>query len=381
MLAEVPLAELFSVCDAAVLPGSLISVEPFSWSPLRLMDVAIIGATGSCGRQVAAQLIERSLLPETATVHLIGHAGSAHESELWGLRADVRDAFADRAPDIQIGTDVAATRADVVVMMAGATVTRETSDRAALADTNRRIFAEAAEAVGRMSDDVTVVVQSNPVELAIDTFSRHVPRHRLIGAAAWSDSLRFRRELAAELGIRRPMVTAQMWGQHGDYLVPIWSRVHARGVSEQQLADVIGAARDGRTLDGLPGEIADCRSRALKRVNDGDIRGAYDFIQSRPADIRAAVKPFFTHFTAGRTTELATAHAVVDILGFLAHGQQIAIPAQVMVDGEFDDLRGPLAVPVLLDPMGWSRIVEEVIADDEREALKRASAAIHEVIS
>lgn len=52
-----------------------------------------------------------------------------------------------------------------------------------------------------------------------------------------------------------------------------------------------------------------------------------------------------------------------------------------MVDGEFDDLRGPLAVPVLLDPMGWSRIVEEVIADDEREALKRASAAIREVIS
>ncbi len=340
------------------------------------MDVAIIGATGSCGRQVAAQLIERSLLPETVTVHLIGHAGGAHESELWGLRADLHDAFADQAPKIKIGTDVAATGADVVVMMAGATVTRETSDRAALAETNRRIFGEAAESVGRMGNDVMVIVQSNPVESAIHAFGSIVPRHKLLAAAAWSDSLRFRRELAADLGIRRPMVNAQMWGQHGDHLVPIWSRIHARGVSAQQLADVIGAAREGRDLVDLSHEIPEARTRALSLITDGDVRGAYDFIQAQPADVRAAIKPFFTHFTAGRTTELATAHAVVDMVGFLAHGQQIAIPAQVILDGEMGGLRGPLAVPVLLDPMGWSQVVDEEIADDERAALIAASAAI-----
>lgn len=340
------------------------------------MDVAILGATGSCGRQVAAQLIERSLLPETVTVHLIGHAGGAHESELWGLRADLRDAFADQAPQIEIGTDVSTTGADVVVMMAGATVTRDTQDRAALAATNRRIFAEAAEAVGRMPDPVTVIVQSNPVELAVAAFAHYLPRERIIGAAAWSDSLRFRREIARDLGIRRPMVNAQMWGQHGDHLVPIWSRIHARGVSDQQLADAIGAAREGRSLANLPEEIPAVRARALQLINDDDVPGAYRFIESQPADLRAAVKPFFTHFTAGRTTELATAHAVVDILGFLAHGQQIAIPAQVMLEGEMSGLAGPLAVPVLIDPMGWSQVVDEDIAADERAALHVAAEQI-----
>lgn len=342
------------------------------------MDVAILGATGSCGRQVAAQLIERSLLPETVHLHLIGHAGGAHESELWGLRADLNDAFADRAPKISIGTDVSTTDADVVVMMAGATVTRETTDRAALAATNQRIFAESAEAVGRMSGRVTVIVQSNPVELALAAFTKYLPREQVIGAAAWSDSLRFRRELARDLGIRRPMVNAQMWGQHGDHLVPIWSRIHARGVSEQKLADVIGAARAGRALADLPSEIAEAKGRALALINADDIRGAYDFIQEQPPDIRAAIKPFFTHFTAGRTTELATAHAVVDVLGFLAHGQQIALPAQVLLDGEMGGLLGPLAVPVLLDPMGWSQVVDEEIAADERKALESACAAISE---
>lgn len=71
------------------------------------MNVAIVGATGSCGRQVAAQMVERSLLSEDANLHLVGHAGGAHESELWGLRADLYDAFADAAPTIHVGTDVA----------------------------------------------------------------------------------------------------------------------------------------------------------------------------------------------------------------------------------------------------------------------------------
>ena len=41
------------------------------------MNVAIVGATGSCGRQVAAQMVERSLLSEDANLHLVGHAGGS----------------------------------------------------------------------------------------------------------------------------------------------------------------------------------------------------------------------------------------------------------------------------------------------------------------
>ena len=342
------------------------------------MDIAILGATGSCGRQVAAQLLERAVLPETATLHLIGHEGGPHQSELWGLRADLQDAFADKAPKVVIGTDVATSGADLVVMMAGATVTRETKDRAALAETNRRIFEAAASAVGQMPNPVTVVVQSNPIELAVQAFTQWLPRQRVIGAAAWSDSLRFRRELARDLGLRRPAVTAQMWGQHGDHLVPIWSRISARGVSDQMLADVVGVAREGRKLAQLPDEIRAARSEMLKLVYAEDVAGAYEFIEGHPPDIRAAVKPFFTHFTAGRTTELATAHAVVDVVEFLAHGHQVVIPAQIVLAGEIDDLTGPLAVPVVADTMGWSMAVTEEIEDDERSALLAASCAINE---
>ena len=69
------------------------------------MRLAIIGATGSCGCQVAAQLLDRGILPAEDSLHLIGHAGGAHGSELWGLRADPLDAFSDHAPHIEVGAD------------------------------------------------------------------------------------------------------------------------------------------------------------------------------------------------------------------------------------------------------------------------------------
>lgn len=340
------------------------------------MDVAIIGATGSCGRQVAAQMLERHILPQSATLHLIGHAGGRHRTELWGLRADLRDAFADRSPNIEVGTSVAASRAGLVVMIAGATLPKGASDRAVLAEINRQIFVEVAEDLGRMTNEVTVVVQSNPIELAIEILGEQIPRHRILGAAAWSDSLRFRRELAADLGIARPLVQAEMWGQHGDHLVPMWSLVQARSLSDQHLADVIGAARQDRLLADLPAEIRSARNSALALIESNDVEGSYAYIQQQPPDVRAAIKPFFVHFTAGRTTELATAHAVVDVAEIILEGERRAIPAQVRLAGEHWNISGIAAVSVLAGQQGWSQVIAQDIAEDERLALAEAATSI-----
>jgi malate dehydrogenase len=340
------------------------------------MKLAIIGATGSCGRQVAAQLLQREIIPPDGELHLIGHAGGAHEMELWGLRADLHDAFADRAPRIEVGTNVAESNADIVVMMAGATITSLASDRSQLASLNQKIFEESAADVARLNVEPIVIVQSNPVELAMHFFSDVVSRHRILGAAAWSDSLRFRREIAADLGVTRPQVDAEMWGQHGDHLVPMWSTIHVRGVEQSRIDDLVGRATQDRTLADLPGEIRAARAHALSLIERGDVPAAYAFVQAQLPDVRAAIKPFFTHFTAGRTTELATAHAVTDVVGFIGSGVKMAIPAQVLLDGEWSGLHGPVAVPVLTDPTGWSQVVPEEISSEEQAALVAAASAI-----
>ena len=100
------------------------------------ISVAIIGATGACGRQLAVQLLDREMMHVDSTLQLVGHHGGAGEHEMHGIRADLRDAFADGAPRIELIEDAAAITADIVVMLAGTTLStdpRSNPDRVALA--------------------------------------------------------------------------------------------------------------------------------------------------------------------------------------------------------------------------------------------------------
>ena len=66
------------------------------------MNVAVIGAAGGCGRQLAVQLLDRHILPQSARLQLVGHRGGRSEDELWGLLSDLEDAFGDSAPTIEL---------------------------------------------------------------------------------------------------------------------------------------------------------------------------------------------------------------------------------------------------------------------------------------
>ncbi|MEX0768426.1 MAG: hypothetical protein WD029_08145, partial [Microthrixaceae bacterium] len=202
------------------------------------MDVAIVGAGGACGRQVAMQLLDRRVIPPTSELQLVGHQGGESAHELWGLRADLQDAFADWAPKIALALRPEDVSAEIVVMMAGATVSLDPGapvDRLALGMLNAKMFEEYAVAFAKLPSPPMVIVQSNPVELGVHIFAQHLPPERVLGAAGHSDTLRFRRELAFEFGLRRPQVGAVVLGQHGDHMVPVWSSIQVQGMTTQEV--------------------------------------------------------------------------------------------------------------------------------------------------
>ncbi|HIE88651.1 MAG TPA: lactate dehydrogenase [Gammaproteobacteria bacterium] len=344
------------------------------------MNIAIVGAAGSCGRQLTAQLLDRHLLPPSARLQLVGHQGGRSADELWGLRADLEDAFVDDAPAIEVVLEPSAVDADLVVMLAGVTIATDPNasvDRVALGHANRQMFVEYADALAaRPGLPPVVIVQSNPVELGVQVFAERLGRQRVLGAGAWSDTLRLRAEIAAELGVRRPQVQASMLGQHGDNVVPIWSQIKVRGVDPVEVDALVQRARSGRTLADFPQEVSVQKTRMLDLVRGGQVHDAYALVQSLSPDLRAVVKPFFTHFTAGRTTEMATAHAVAEIVAALVSGEQKVLPSQVALDGEWLNLHGVVAVPVILASDGWENVNRLELAADEVEALIRAVDAI-----
>lgn len=347
-------------------------------------NIAIVGAAGACGRQLAIQLLDEHMMEPSARLQLVVHRGGQSESEAHGLRADLRDAFADDAPDIELIHDPRDVDTDILVMLAGTTIPtdpRANVDRVAIARSNHSMFLSYAEEMALRGDDApTVVVQSNPVELGVDTFARAIGRHRVLGAGAYSDSLRFRREIADSFGIRRSHVTGYMLGQHGDHLVPIWSSVTIDSLDAAFVTARIAELRADTALVDLPDTIVRHRAELLGFVARGDIHGAFEHAMELPPTIRAAVKPFLVHTTAGRTTEVVTAHAVAEIIGHLLAEDGAVIPAQVVVDGELG-MYGVGGFPVRLAEGGWDEVVDPGFEDDERDALRRALAAIDQVNS
>ena len=340
------------------------------------MDVAIIGASGSCGRQLAAQVLDRRIVAETGRLQLVGRHGGASERELFGLRADLSDAFVDHAPRIEVVLDPDAIDADVVVMLAGLTISTDPGkpvDRIELGTGNLEIFRTYAAALDPERPPV-VIVQSNPVELGVHVFAERLGAKSVLGAGGLSDTLRFRQEMAEEFGVRRTQVTAPMLGQHGDHLVPLWSRVQVHG--RHDVAEHIASLRRGRTLADLPDEIRAAKFHMVALVLAERVDEAYEYVTGLPPDLRAAVKPFFTHFTAGRTTEMATAHSVADLIEIITTGRDAVVPAQVHTEGVPEGMFGICGLPVMTSSSGWSDVVQAPIADDEYEALFVAARAI-----
>jgi malate dehydrogenase len=348
-------------------------------------NVAIVGAAGSCGRQLAVQLLDRQILSPDARLQLVAHHGGASEFETHGLRVDLRDAFADTAPTIELIDNPEQLDADILVMLAGSTMPTDPTknvDRNALARTNTRVFDSFAQELARRDGTPPlVIVQSNPVEVGVEVFTKIMDRHRVIGAGAYSDTIRFRREIADSLGVRRTDVTALMLGQHGDNLIPAWSQVSVDGRSSDELAAWIASQRENRPLELLAEEIVARRSELLALVTSRDVHGAFARVAELPPEIRAAVKPFLVHTTAGHTTEVVTAHSVADVISTIMSGQPAVLPLQVKLENDYLGLNGIGGVPVRLTPEGWTEVIDVGLAEDEVVGLHRAFAAVATVLA
>src|SRR5580693_4035509 len=60
------------------------------------------------------------------------------------------------------------------------------------------------------------------------TLKLAMPQDRLsnVGIGAQQDSLRSARAIASKLGVHRSLVRASVLGEHGDWMVPMWSSVY-----------------------------------------------------------------------------------------------------------------------------------------------------------
>ena len=323
------------------------------------MDISVIGASGGCGREIVTRLVSEGLLGRRELLQLVGgNPASNRPSYLHGMRADLQDAYAENIPEIDVTNDAGDIVGDIVVMAAGMTLPVDAGkagsvqSRDDLALGNARLFEHFAAAVARnrKGNPPLVIIVSNPVELGVHVFCRHLPREYVLGMGAFSDSQRFRWEIASQLGIGRQRVSASMAGEHGLGMVPLWSTVRIHGLRDEELQATIARLRDGTTSADFPARLAAEHAALMSGMmadpDSGPVR-ALERVACLPPDLRVALKPFPVHYSQAKTVS-ATATATIEFVKALCEGRAVEICAQYQHLGEMG-IYGPIGNRLILD--------------------------------
>jgi malate dehydrogenase len=330
------------------------------------MDVSVVGAGGVVGRQIAIALAGARILPPTSRLQLVGRSGGPSAALLPGLAADLADAHAEELPHLDLAFKPEDILGDVIVIAAGETVApgSRARERADLAAANEPVIDAIARAIARNGHgEELVLVLTNPVEAAVGWCCRHLDPRRVVGLGAYLDTMRFRQEIALDLGVRRQRVQGLVLGEHGPRMVPCWSTVSVHGFAgehgRQRLATLAASG------DPTVAEAAALVRSTLDR--DGPA-AAFRLIDGWGPALRTVIRPMATQLSGARTP-VGTAESVVRLLRTLLDGGRVMAAAQVQVAGEFLALRGVVGAPVVLSLAGLDRIMDWEVSAAERAAV------------
>lgn len=355
------------------------------------MDVSIVGASGGCGREIVTQIVQQRLLENREILQLVGsNPRSSRPHLLHGFRADLQDAYAEIIPELNVTDDPEKIIGDVVVVAGGQTFSTAPSEigaasRDVLARANVAVFERFARSLARTRGECppVVIIVTNPVELGVAVFAEHLPRTHVIGMGAYSDSARFRWEIASDLGIRRQRVRGYVLGEHGNGMVPIWSSVRVQGMTDREWRLVEPTLRRGLRTEDYPAALLAHQRRLIEMIvsdpQNGPLKALHS-IRDLPPDLRVPLKPFAIHYTDAKT-QTATAAATVELVKAVLEGRRVEVSAQYMHQGE-NGLHGPCGGRVLLAGTVLQVMPDrDEMTDAERTLVERAAQAVQEKIN
>ena len=345
------------------------------------MNISIIGAAGGVGRELTISIIQEQLLDKNEQLQLVGRKGSKSGQKLYGLKMDISDSFGEIVPEIEIVDRPQGVYGDIIIMAAGEPLNVGTefsiADRDLLAERNMDLFYTYAESVGKSSPNAIVIVISNPVELAVEIFSRYIYRYQVLGMGAFIDTLRFRREIATEFNVNRQKVQGFVLGEHGVGMVPLWSTVKIYGLEKDSYKDKLKSF-SYKVHDDI---ISKHWSGLIKSIENGEIEDICDrWPLFTPAE-RAFFSPFVSNYTGARVLA-GTAGAAMRLIRSIMASNETLSACQIKAEGEFLDINSVIGVPVVICNKGVLGVEKlDGLWESEKKALKSVGDMVNEKLS
>ena len=311
------------------------------------MNVAIVGGGGTIGSTVAYDLLTG---PNAVDVTVI----DTDEGAAYGHATDLRHATrhvshpTGRASRSTYGTVETATPgpdgladADCIVVTASAPRTSGGAERGGRMTFLERNI-EIAEEIGSWLREVepgALLCVTNPVDRITHRLYAESgwPREHVLGYSL-SETARMAHWIADHEGVSPSAVSCPMLGEHGESLVPVFSRA---------------------TVAGRPLSLTEDERKA-----------ALDFVRDAPYDVIA-------HRGPEDSSRWVTGRGVAGIVEALSSDDvDEPVCLSVPLEGEYGAEGVCLSVPVTLSSNGWSEIHEWELSAWERERMAAAAGAV-----
>lgn len=327
------------------------------------MHIAVIGGASTIGSTVAYTLATTDPTIDITLVDPATEAAWAHAVDIThatfhaattpvdGDRAasfgTVRAVGPDELPDLDPAPNLA-------IVTAAAPRPDDATDRDAREaelEANRAIVDDVAEQLQGI-DPVPVIVLTNPIDrLTYRLWDRLAwPRERVLGYSL-SETARTAHEIGRLTDSHPATVYCPVMGEHGEGVVPVFSRLRIDGEPTTLTDDQRAAVRE--YVRSVPFEIAARRGAAETSR----------WVTS--AGVVRVIRTMFAERASTGADAAATANAPAD-----------PVCLSTPLDGEYGFDDGCLSVPVTLTPDGVGEVVEWDLADEERERLTAAHESV-----
>ncbi|MDR1595722.1 MAG: hypothetical protein LBR91_02235 [Puniceicoccales bacterium] len=237
--------------------------------------------------------------------------------------------------------------ANVVVMACGCRRKVPIKNRLDLLGDNIHMCAEMADKISCYAPDTIMVIVTNPVDVLgkIAMEVSKFPRGRVISSGTILDSARFTTIIAEHFSVSVESVRADVFGEHGDSQVPIWSGVKICGIP-------VG--------DFAKGKGVEFSSAVKSAIGEKTKSVANEIVDGKSA------------------TYYGIAGAVFRICKAIRENSDTVLNVSTLHE-DFEDAGDVfLSTPTVVGTGGAAKILPPIIDQSEREALVRSAMVISE---
>lgn len=216
--------------------------------------------------------------------------------------------------------------------------------RTEMMDAQVKMIKDIAKEIKKHCPSSIILIVSNPLDVLTYVFQKEtkISRNKVIGIASSLDSSRFRYLLSEKFKLKQSQINNVMvLGEHGDSMVPIFSRVK---INKMNLLEMIDETE--------------------QNLITTEIRNYWKSLRNFKS-----------------RSQFGIAKNTFDVLNSIIKNNELVIPASIVLNGEYGEQDISMGIPVKINKDGIKEIIEIKLNQSEHNLLKISAQTIRDYVN